>query len=207
MAIPARPCCSDLLYLYSFVCYACTSSTLFRPSIFVLCNGYSWSTLFRRSIIICILLFVITVLRKRSSDLLYLYSFVCDDCTLSTLFRPKICVLVCLWWLYFVYAFQSYCICLFLMSILHPRFSNLPFAVASTRFRAAIFVLVCFWWIYLFHAFESCRICTPVCDVYNSSTLFLTYDIWIFSDWLYLSTRLFLCCLCAVLFVMPSLWF
>ena len=97
MAIPACPRFSDLVYLYSSVCYACTSSTLFRPSIFVLCNGYTWSTLFRRSILICILLFVVTVPRTRSSDLLYyLYFFVCVDCTLSTLFRPTIFVLVCL---------------------------------------------------------------------------------------------------------------
>ena len=145
MAIPARPCFSYLLYLYSFVCYACTSSTLFRPSIFVLCNGYSWSTLFRRSIIICILLFVITVLRTRSSDLLYLYFLVCDDCTLSTLFRPTICVLVCLWRHYFVYTFQSCCICLFLM-VLRLHFSELLYLsvsdvyTSSTLFRAAVFV-------------------------------------------------------------------
>ena len=127
-----------------------------------------------------------TVPCPRFSDLQYVYSSVCGGCTSSTLFRAV--VFVCFWW-YFVYTFQSCCICLFLMSILrlrfsellylflmsitHPRFSDLQSAVASTRFRAAIFVLVCFWRIYLFHAFESCRISTPVCDVYVFQTCYI----------------------------------
>ena len=232
MAIPACPRFSDLVYLYSSVCYACTSSTLFRPSIFVLCNGYTWSTLFRRSILICILLFVVTVPRTRSSDLLYyLYFFVCLDCTLSTLFRPTIFVLVCLWWLHFVYAFQTYSICtrLSVMAVLRLRLSELLCLsvsdgyTSSTLFRAL--VCVCFWWLYFVYTFQSCCICLflmailhirfsellclSVSDVYSSSALFrptVCGGVCAFQS-CYICTRLFLMDIPLARFSELSYWY